>query len=66
MSRFISKSHFIHASSFMAFENVKDKTGHQLMRFQNRWPPFLSNLNNFHSFKVVDRETQGQVSENSS
>ena len=49
----------------MAFEHVKDKTGHQSMRFQNRWHSFLSNLNNFHSFQVVDRETQGQVSENS-
>ena len=66
MNRFIGKFHFNHASSFMAFEHVKDKTGHQSMRFQNRWPLFLSNLNNFHSLQVVDRETQGQVSENSS
>ena len=45
---------------------LKIKTGHLSTRFQNRSPPFSSNLNNFHSLEVVDRvsETQPQVGEN--
>ena len=45
---------------------LKIKTGHLSTRFQNRSPPFLSNLHNFHSLEVVDRvsETQLQVGEN--
>ena len=40
---------------------------HQSAKFENSWPQFFSNLNNFHSLEVVDRvsETQLQVGENS-
>ena len=34
--------------------HVKCKTWHQSARFENVWPPFFSNLNNFPSLKVVN------------
>ena len=32
--------HFLLAHYISPFKHVKDKTGHQSARFENRWPPF--------------------------